>query len=238
MNKKKYFTVSDIHGHAGVLKKALLDAGFDESSPEHILVVCGDCFDRGRENLEVFEYLSKIQNKVIIRGNHEDLLCDAIKDGCIGYHDVVNGTDITVSQLFGDENVDKNGKIDFKSADKERINDFLSKAVDYYETENYIFVHGWVPTDDTGVWKKVWRTAPLSFWEEARYGDWRKMLSMKRILPDKTIICGHRTAALAYEFDPNRSEDDFSPFYADGMIAIDTLTVQSGRINVLVIDDP
>lgn len=51
--KKKIFAVSDIHGHYHILKEALDRAGFDDSNDNHLLVCCGDYFDRGDENVEV-----------------------------------------------------------------------------------------------------------------------------------------------------------------------------------------
>ena len=42
---KNIFAVSDIHGHATLLKEALTQAGFDRKNPDHLLVCCGDYFD-------------------------------------------------------------------------------------------------------------------------------------------------------------------------------------------------
>ena len=72
--KKKIFAVSDIHGHASIFKKVLINSGFNQNNPEHLLILCGDCFDRGCENKELFECLNGVSNKVIIRGNHEEML--------------------------------------------------------------------------------------------------------------------------------------------------------------------
>ena len=62
--KKKIFAVSDIHGHYMEWKLALDEAGFSPDNKEHLLIVCGDFFDRGDENVSVFNYLNSIQNKI------------------------------------------------------------------------------------------------------------------------------------------------------------------------------
>ena len=54
---KKYFAVSDVHSFATELYKALSNKGFERDNPEHILIVCGDAFDRGQETLELFDFL-------------------------------------------------------------------------------------------------------------------------------------------------------------------------------------
>ena len=54
----KYFAVSDCHGFYSNLMFALKNAGFDINNPEHILIVCGDLFDRGEQPKEIFEFAS------------------------------------------------------------------------------------------------------------------------------------------------------------------------------------
>ena len=59
---------------------------------------------------------------------------------------------------------------------------------------------------------------------------------------DKTIVCGHwhcswghcRLEGKCSEFG---KDSDFSPFYADGIIAIDGCTAYSGRVNCIVLED-
>ena len=71
---KKLFVVSDIHGHCTILSEALDRAGFDRRNPDHLLICCGDYFDRGTENMEVLQFLERLPRKILIRGNHEDML--------------------------------------------------------------------------------------------------------------------------------------------------------------------
>lgn len=51
----KYFCVSDIHGYYDQLIDALESAGFEPDNPNHLLIACGDHFDRGRQPREVLD---------------------------------------------------------------------------------------------------------------------------------------------------------------------------------------
>ena len=73
-NCRKLFVVSDVHGHCTLLKAALDKAGFDKDDPEHLLICCGDYFDRGDENMEVLRFFERLKHKVLLRGNHDDML--------------------------------------------------------------------------------------------------------------------------------------------------------------------
>ena len=72
---KKYFIVSDIHSFYDELATGLTLSGFEYNNPDHILVVCGDVFDRGEQTLEVYDFLSSLPKKrcILIKGNHESL---------------------------------------------------------------------------------------------------------------------------------------------------------------------
>lgn len=242
--RKKIFAVSDIHGHATVLKSELKKAGFVPNSSERVLIVCGDCFDRGTENLEVLSFLQSVNNKLLIRGNHEDILSGILKRGCTIGADRRNGTDATVKEFFGDAYDVCSGSLNI-SPESERyceVQEFLCSMLDYYETENYVFTHGWLPNDYSeeehmSVLLKDWKNASSREWWNARWTEWPSMYAVGALLPDKTIVCGHRSADMALMFDPTRKENDNSIFYGDGMIAIDSKTIRSGRINVLVLED-
>ena len=70
MKSKKMFVVSDVHGHYTLLREALDRAGFDKDNEDHLLICCGDYFDRGNENVEVLRFFERLQHKVLLRGNH------------------------------------------------------------------------------------------------------------------------------------------------------------------------
>ena len=72
----RFFVVSDIHSFYEPLIKALDGAGFDASNPDHWLVVCGDCFDRGPDSGLVLQFLMTLERKILIKGNHDSFLKD------------------------------------------------------------------------------------------------------------------------------------------------------------------
>lgn len=100
-DNKTYFCVSDIHGFATELKKALWKAGFRKTNKNHVLIVCGDVFDRGSEAMKVYKYLKSIDKSrlVLIKGNHEQLYLDLLKKDCPEYYDFTNGTVSTFCQI-------------------------------------------------------------------------------------------------------------------------------------------
>ena len=155
----KLFVVSDIHSFFTIFKKALDEKGFEPNNPEHLLICCGDVFDRGRESNEVYEFLNSLTNVVLIKGNHEELLEDLWQRRAYLSYDRSNGTKRTTLDIF------------YKHADiapytpievsEKVLKPFLAKFVNYFETENYIFVHSWIPckVSDTGSGEpKPWYT--------------------------------------------------------------------------------
>lgn len=58
---------------------------------------------------------------------------------------------------------------------------------------------------------------------------------------DKTVVCGHWHCSYGHAKMEDKPEfgygADFSPFYANGVLAIDGCTAASGIVNVVVIED-
>ena len=240
--KKKLFVVSDIHGYGSVLKKALDEAGFDAKNEDHIFVCCGDLFDRGCENKMVYDFVKSLERKVLICGNHDERLAEILTEKRANLCDVHNGTDVTIDEFFGAGSMGEYGELRL-SGKEDIIKDLLElidETVDFYETENYVFVHGWIPvipgTDPPEI-NKDWRNADAKAWHSARFLEWHRFFGENDVLPDKTIVCGHRPTRLAYTFDPDRTLGDASIYYGERMIAIDAGTSSSGRINVLVLEE-
>ena len=50
------------------------------------------------------------------------------------------------------------------------LQEILDMCKNYYETEHYVFVHGWIPTvEDTYLYDKDWRNASKRDWQTARW---------------------------------------------------------------------
>ena len=68
----RYYVVADIHGFLSETRKALLEAGFFADNEPHMLIVCGDMLDRGKETREMQEFMLELLEKgelIFIRGN-------------------------------------------------------------------------------------------------------------------------------------------------------------------------
>lgn len=253
----KIFCTADLHSFFTPFKEALDKAGFEENNPEHLLVVCGDVFDRGGESVDVYNYLNNLTNVVLVRGNHEDLLEELLNRGYGEGHDISNGTTRTVLDLEVITDSKAQSAKECCTAVKELITPFLNRMVNYFETKNCIFVHSWIPcdvhyeTNNTKPWYQYgkaysymedWRTANELKWAEARWPNPFNMAAQGLNKTGKTIVFGHWHVSWPrhqyegkLEFGPKA---DFSPYYGEeDIIGLDACTAHSGKVNVLVIED-
>lgn len=255
----KYFVTSDPHGFFTLMHNSLLEKGFDENNPEHKIIICGDLMDRGKEARKMQSYILSLLEKdkvILIRGNHEDLILDMINDMnegdpfTIAYsHHASNKTLDTAFQLTGTKLRDLYDDIlavSRSTAATPLVRTIIPKMVNYYETEHYVFVHGWVPYSvdpAEGLCPKDLKEATDKEWAEAR---WENGISLAiecgAIIPNKTIVCGHWHSSFGHRIsgkikDEFGEEADFTPFYADGIIALDACTAYSKSVNCIVIED-
>ena len=244
----KFFVISDVHGFYEEMREALDKAGFDPNNEEHWLVSCGDCLDRGRQPRQVINYLTSLPRKILIKGNHESLMMDCLQREFPYNHDWHNGTAQTIIDLPPYANTfDEACATVYWGVSK-----FIDGMVNYFETQNYIFVHAFVPLNcednlppyitSNRKYSKMdnWREAHAMQWEDARWGNPLE-LAEQGLLPDKTLVFGHWNASAGWAEFEGRSEfgEDakHEPFYGDGFIAIDACTARSGVVNVVVIED-
>ena len=238
MNQKKFFVVSDIHGHYTLLKEALHEVGFDNEDENHVLVCCGDYFDRGNENFEVLKFFERLKHKVLLRGNHEDLLLKLLQTGKVQPHNYINGTLITLENFFGKYSIDPiDDTICFsgKSRMIDRVCEFIEETVNYFETDKYVFVHGWLP--DKAETLDARQKASDEDWEKARWMKWTEKYNGECVLSDKILVCGHMPTFYADKFDKSREKGCADMFFGNGLIAIDAGTYDSKQINVLLLED-
>lgn len=239
---KKIFAVSDVHGYYSELIAALYKAGYDEMNPEHLLIFCGDMFDRGIDNRKVFNFFRNRKNCVLIKGNHDERMMELLESRQLEPHDLHNCTDETIREFFGENCIYADGSFAIPEGDTfaEQYAATYSKMKDYFEYGDYIFTHGWLPVkydEFVPSLDENWRDADWRAWSNARWLEWQQLYPVRNrvSVPGKTIVCGHRSASLAGLVDFNRFADDYSIFYGDKVIAIDGCTARSGQVNVLVI---
>ena len=239
----KLFVVSDVHSYYDEMKKALDEAGFDPCNESHWLISCGDALDRGPQTQEVIDYLMGLPRCILIKGNHDSLIMDCLIRAYPQSHDHHNGTFRSIIDLAPNaENF-----YDACAVAYEKVNPFVDRMVNYFETKNYIFVHSFIPlkcNDKLPMYytrnrkfefNPDWRYAHASDWETARWGNPFE-LAEQGFLPEKTLVFGHWGT---YEQRPEiyDGEDFFDPIYGEGYIGIDATTALSGKVNVLVLED-
>lgn len=257
---KQYFCISDVHSYYDAMIKALNDKGFDINNDEHILVSCGDFFDRGTQSRECLEYIMDLPEHrcILIRGNHDDLLEDCCQRGYAQSHDYSNGTWSTIKAL-GYNGTESDSRVICAQA-YGALEEYRASLRDYYETEHFIFVHGWIPTalqDTSGWWSELsekhlycsdWRELDSQYWDVARWTNGMKAWKQGAREPNKTIVCGHWHCSYGWshidqqrkEFPPKNHKDwekSFEPYVKEGIIAIDACTAYTGFVNCVVVDE-
>ena len=256
---KKYFIVSDIHSFFLEFRSSLFRAGFRKKNKNHILIVLGDIFDRGPGSRDVYDYIRSIpkERRILIRGNHELLLRDAIKSRVFYDTDYRNGTLGTIMQFTGCEYADCVYDPGFV-CDEFKKNEILDwifgpEWQNYAEIGNYIFVHSWIPVS-IGDGSKYYDLDPnsrlqyRSDWREASQQDWEKamwynpvILASKGLKPQgSTVVCGHWHTSdfrVILDHDYTNYSKNYDIYRGHGCIALDATTVRSGFVNVLVLTE-
>ena len=120
---------------------------------------------------------------------------------------------------------------------------------DYFETEHYIFVHGWIPSICvSSYWEdgyrpyKDWRNADKKMWEQSRWINGMYAHYLGVIEEGKTIVCGHYHCSWGHYYLGN-AEKEFGegskiiPYRRKGIIAIDACTAYTHKVNCIVLED-
>jgi len=255
----RYYVVADPHGFYSELVDALAKKGYFDDVLPHKLIICGDLLDRGGEAVKMQDFILDLLSKdevILIRGNHEDLMLALLDDWCIRSFEqrrhLHNGTVDTVLQLSGEssvtpENSEKILKIAQSSA---FVTQIIPKTIDYFETEHYVFVHGWIPCVRTQIAPAKYLNAKIDDWRNAGREEWREarwINGMDAYLQGvreigKTIVCGHFHCSYGHANIEHKGSEfgedaDFEPFEADGILAIDACAALSHKVNCVVIED-
>ena len=258
----KYFVVADVHGFYDEMKKALDEAGFNPETDT--LISCGDAIDRGPRPNEVIKYFVNLPHKILIRGNHEDLMEELMDNPWGPYmHDHSNGTYNTLIELASKHHKVNYGTKISKSLAQYTEWDDLSRwaraektyrkytelLVDYAEIGDYIFVHGWIPCVckmdlNGGKWERKytyrsdWRKSTTKDWYDARWTSGIECTVQEVFEPGKTIVCGHWHAASWHTvFEDKPSMSDHSIYQDKNVVALDTCTALSKKVNVFVFEN-
>ncbi len=222
----RYYVTADVHGYFSELKTALTQIGFFDDNEPHKLIICGDIYDRGSEPLQLQEFILELLSKdeiILIKGNHDDLALELLhnwqKGSCLQYFHHTNGTIDTVCRLTGFTVKDMySGPEEVRNAFRQ--NDYIQKIIpsmlDYFETEHYIFTHGWIPctpiriTSDKNEYAMIedWRNAESKAWDKARWINGMEAAHSGVIENNKTIQFLLRRNNLRYSFISALAEDN------------------------------
>lgn len=160
---RRILAVSDIHGHCSLFQRLLKQADFSDSD---ILILIGDLIEKGRENLASLRYamdLSQQSNVTVLMGNVDlmrlKMIEELCEETCEKFFDyLMTIRNRSWSSIF-DEMAAEAG-ITLDSPEKllssrhilldrfHREWDFIRTLPAIAETQNYIFVHGGLPTED------------------------------------------------------------------------------------------
>lgn len=228
--------------------------------------------------------------RILIRGNHEYLFRDMIKRGHAESHDLQNMTIDTLYQLNSWDDAKEihdyykklaimrfespeyrhaesslykgRAKCFTSSITKEVVNWFASDEwINYWETPNYIFVHGFIPLrqhidfelslkcgyfvkSGPDEYRDDWRKATQTEWEDSTWFNWRANYQLVKEGLNKTnkyIVVGHWHTSDLYKFLNGTKKSTYDcPIYKSKrykIIGLDACTAGSGKINVLVLNE-
>ena len=170
-------------------------------------------------------------------------------------HDVSNGTVKTACDLVHllDPKMESNLDDIIECLKKSDIYSFMEDMIDFYETDGFIFVHGFIPIIKQYNWKTYlndWRNYKDEFKKARWENGMENVIKFNIKEPGKTIVCGHWHASygdvrqkypnqsdVIYKYLEFEEEDNFKIYYGDGIIGLDACTVRTHFINCLVILD-
>ncbi|MGO0061983.1 metallophosphoesterase family protein [Brevibacillus fluminis] len=216
---KRMLAISDIHGELAKLTALLQEANYDPEADQLILV--GDYIDRGPNAREVLDKVMELQQggAIVLRGNHEEMLVRAWEKREAEFWQKwtkINGGDQTLRSYQVDPNAMFADVTEEQAAIIQKHVDYIKSMPVYYETDQYIFVHGGVhpttPPAETDPYVLVWIR------DEFHHG----------YNGEKPVIFGHTPTERFH------GEGVFEVYFgANNIIGIDGGAVYGGRLNCL-----
>jgi serine/threonine protein phosphatase 1 len=243
----KYFLFSDVHGEYDALIASLQEAGFDALNKEHFLIGLGDYFDRGHQNLEVYNFIKKAADEgrgVFIRGNHDDMLIDFLERPIVNSLSNLrfNGLENTVLNFgevvykideFGNKTFDRpvGNTIDFFEGVKNEINIKRPELLAFVKSmRNHVMIGNNLITH-AGLTNRF-GTPVIDNWTHTldMISSWSNILDVSL-----TYIFGHWHAyALNKKF--NAKWENPHKFIYKNFIGIDAMTNATKIVTIHIID--
>lgn len=176
---KRTFAIGDIHGCIKTFEKLLFDK-IQIQKADNIYCI-GDYIDRGKNSKEVIDLILQLNRDgyqiYTIRGNHEQMMLDAIANEAAMNTWMMNGGKITM-QSFGIESLNDLPEIYVC---------FLKQTEFYLKTEEYIFVHAGLNFEI----ENIFEDSDAMLWV-------RDFSTVQPALGNKLLIHGHTPETLKY----------------------------------------
>lgn len=207
----KLYAVGDIHGCYNLLMTRLKEIGFDFEND--LLVAVGDLVDRGIQNIQCIELLSKPWF-TSVRGNHEDLCIGGLHDESYKRCHVANGGEwfymldgqamYNIAKTFAELpvvlEINHNGK-------------------------KFGFVHGHIEQNDWDEFKETFTQEPTTFRDPSELAMWgRERLNDEN--PQYTHVSGIDAVIMGHTVTQK-------PCKRDNCYWIDTGAVHWGTMTIL-----
>jgi serine/threonine protein phosphatase 1 len=212
MKNSKIICIGDVHGELHRLKNLFEKLSFTKNDT---IIFLGDYIDRGPDSKGVIDFICSLKDKcnlVTLKGNHEMFAIDAfeffegkLSKGGMFNSWTMNGGDACLRSYLRDGlYLDR----PFEIVEEMFIDhgDFFNNLKLTYETENHIFVHGFLAheqdVEDQEEWQCLW-------------GRFKDIYPHKS---GKTVVCGHSVQRSGVTNDGFRICIDTGSFLLDGYI--------------------
>ncbi|MFC6348450.1 metallophosphoesterase family protein [Vagococcus carniphilus] len=221
--EKYLFVISDIHGDLSLFKSLLND--YDKQS--HQLVLIGDLLDRGLNSKECLLLGMELieEGAVYLRGNHEQLFLDFLKDPENRYSNyLLNGGGETIESMLHKGAIDEYSPTEISLMIQTRYKQLikcLESLPYYFEWNHYLCVHAGI-------------NLLLSSWKETTLRDFLWIRGKFHELPNKTsktIVFGHTPTMYLY-----KKSEETRLWFSDEKIGIDGGGVYGGSVHGVIFD--
>jgi serine/threonine protein phosphatase 1 len=142
------YAIGDIHGKYSLLRELydkILEDIAQNGDSHNVIVFLGDYIDRGSQNIQVLDFIKNLQDSsgiehIFLRGNHEEIFKSAMEYPHRPWFTgmwVQNGGKAVLNEV-GMEFAEFNASYPWQGY----VNWFDTRLENYYETDDYVFVHG------------------------------------------------------------------------------------------------
>ena len=202
----RLLAIGDVHGCFSALQTLL---AYADITSQDQLIMMGDYVDRGPKSREVVQWLidySKTSRLVALRGNHEIMMLNAQ----LSRDDLQRWCRFGGTETLASYTNDPDGIGSIEEVLDEHWSFLSNHLAAYFESDNHLFVHGFVAakttmneqTDETLYWSRYWDGFPGHN-------------------SGKTVVCGHK------------SQSSGVPVSNGKAICIDTAACKGGWLTCL-----